>query len=257
MAALCLACLAGCAADKGADGRTGSPHAINYSVVSGLAPNSISATKKASAADSALPQLPPPLYVSPSSLQLLAELPPYPVEGSSADTVDLLVVRALQSSRKVEDVREAELLAALNARVFLSYLLPKLGYTFDDAKYVKSIRLLDQIQSDMRGINRAANGIYEFRARPAARADDIQPALPPGRFLYVWAGVLSEVLPAHRQAIKEVTNRAAWLRVVSGLHFPSDLVGSHKVSLEALRAFNSVPAFRMNRAQLDAEFKMH
>jgi hypothetical protein len=149
------------------------------------------------------------LYVSPSSLQLLAELPPYPVEGSSADTVDLLVVRALQSSRKVEDVREAELLAALNARVFLSYLLPKLGYTFDDAKYVKSIRLLDQIQSDMRGINRAANGIYEFRARPAARADDIQPALPPGRFLtssypsanastlYVWAGVLSEVLPAH------------------------------------------------------------
>ncbi|MFN5543118.1 MAG: hypothetical protein ACK499_12540 [Betaproteobacteria bacterium] len=269
MAALCLACLAGCAADKGADGRTGSPHAINYSVVSGLAPNSISATKKASAADSALPQLPPPLYVSPSSLQLLAELPPYPVEGSSADTVDLLVVRALQSSRKVEDVREAELLAALNARVFLSYLLPKLGYTFDDAKYVKSIRLLDQIQSDMRGINRAANGIYEFRARPAARADDIQPALPLGRFLtssypsanastlYVWAGVLSEVLPAHRQAIKEVTNRAAWLRVVSGLHFPSDLVGSHKVSLEALRAFNSVPAFRMNRAQLDAEFKMH
>ena len=253
MAALCLACLAGCAADKGADGRTGSPHAVNYSVVSGLAPNSISAAKKANAADSALPQLPPPLYVSPSSLQLLAELPPYPVEGSCGRVNSAACL----------------VLAALNARVFLSYLLPKLGYTFDDAKYVKSIRLLDQIQSDMRGINRAANGIYEFRARPAARADDIQPALPPGRFLtssypsanastlYVWAGVLSEVLPAHRQAIKEATNRAAWLRVVSGLHFPSDLVGSHKVSLEALRAFNSVPAFRMNRAQLDAEFKMH
>lgn len=219
-----------------------------------------------SVSTSALPALPPPIFMAPSALRIADVLPAYPLANSPADAVDLLVVRGLQTSRSAADIAEAEKLAALNARVFLSHLLPKLGRAFDEAKYTRTIVLLDQIQSDMRGINRAANDIFAFRTRPAGRAPDIQPALPPGRFvtssypsanastLYVWADVLGQMAPAQRNVIDDVVNRAAWLRVVSGLHFPSDLVGSRAVSTEAWRVLSVQPAFRAALEEARLEF---
>jgi acid phosphatase (class A) len=209
---------------------------------------------------SQLPQLPLPVYFAPAALQLAQVLPPYPAIDSTADKVDKLVVRALQISRTSIDNDEAEKLATLNARVYLAHLLPKIGATFDEVKYARTIQLLDQLQSDMRGANRAANDQFPFRTRPAGRANDIEPSLAAGRFvtssypsanastLYVWAGVLLQLVPENqtqtRAEITRTTERAAWLRVVSGMHFPSDLIGSRAVSRAALSVLAASETYR-------------
>jgi len=55
--------------------------------------------------------------------------------------------------------------------------------------------------------------------------------------------------------IEQTVERAAWLRVVSGLHFPSDLVGSRAVSAEALHQFNLRGTFSDARDQARLEFE--
>ena len=60
----------------------------------------------------------------------------------------------------------------------------------------------------------------------------------------VWAELLAEILPAHRDALIARAHRAAWGRVLGGVHFPSDLVAGRRLAETYLAEARKHPEFR-------------
>ena len=48
---------------------------------------------------------------------------------------------------------------------------------------------------------------------------------------WVWAELLADMFPFRREEILERAERAAWGRVIGGVHFPSDVVGGKRLAM--------------------------
>jgi acid phosphatase (class A) len=106
-------------------------------------------------------------------------------------------------------------------------------------------------------MDRASKGPF-LRARPTTVDASLRPCVtlptstsyPSGRALQSWVGgaLLAEMLPFRREEILERAERAAWGRVIGGVHFPSDLVGGKRLAWGYLAAAWKNPEFQ---AELD------
>jgi acid phosphatase (class A) len=214
-----------------------------------------------------LPTLAAPIFITPTALRLAEYLPAYPLPNSLADLADIDVVLNLQRTRSKADIDAAAEGAMLSAATWLRAVLDKVASEkYSAAQLTKTVALLDQIQSDLRGVNRAANAIHPYRLRPAERDTRIKPSLPPGRVqtssfpsanattLFVWRDVLTSLMPAHAESIALQVEHSAWLRVVSGLHFPTDVAGSRQVAKAAYAQLAASPAYGEALAVVKKEY---
>jgi acid phosphatase (class A) len=211
-----------------------------------------------------LPPLPPPVFITPADLRLAERLAAYPLKDSLADLADLDVVLNLQRTRTPADVAAASKHAMLAAEPWLKDVL---GDKYVEGRFVKTIQLFNQIQADLRGVNRAANAVHPYRLRPAERDVRVKPSLPPGRVqtssfpsanattLFVWRNVLTTLMPSQTEVIANAVEQGAWLRVVSGLHYPSDVAGSRQVADAAYSALTKSPAYTAALSAAQIEFK--
>jgi acid phosphatase (class A) len=180
-------------------------------------------------------------FVSFANVSDVYQLERWPDEQSAQAMLETQTLLELQKNRTSDDVRQAVL---DSTRSPLAWAADEnaLGATFSKQRYPLVIDLLEKIHDDTRLINRAANAKWGARVRPYALDSRIVPALktdnlpsasyPSARAAssLVWGLFLAELFPERKQALLAHAHRSAALRVIAGVHFPSDVEAAHKVA---------------------------
>ncbi len=188
-------------------------------------------------------------FVAVAALDFRALLPEPPAAGSLAAESDLLAVRQAQAGRTPEQVAWAKLVEKdvmfNNATV--------LGAWLTKENLPKTAEFFAQVGEDLRAMDGASKKPF-LRARPTTLDASLQPCVavpastsyPSGSAMqaWVWAELLAEIFPAKRGALMERAERAAWGRVIGGVHFPSDLVGGKRLAGVFLAEARKNVAFR-------------
>ena len=232
-----------------------------------LARPAVETTTTPTAAPASIPAAtPPPLdpLVTLDDAELRAALPPWPAVGSFEDATDRLVVRMAQDQRTPALEAEAERDAA---RGPLAWADTALGPDWQADHRPQAAALLARVQDTARAAVRAANAAHPPRPRPRTR-DGIAPSLaseqgagtphsswPSARTvsLVLWSRTLSAIDPATTERLAAAAERGAWLRVVGGAHYPSDIAAGQRVADAVWRTLQRDAGFAAMLAEAQAE----
>jgi acid phosphatase (class A) len=197
-------------------------------------------------------------FLDPSAFDFKAVLPDPPAPRSLAAQADLEAVRAVEASRTAADVAWARRIENYNEFDFADVL----GAWFTAANLPATAKLLDDAAEDSEATLARAKGHYE-RPRPPVLDPTLRPCVkvpasasyPSGHSTraFVWAELLSEMFPERREALVAWAHRAAWARIIGGVHFPTDDVGGQLLARAVLQEFQKSPAFRSELEQAQAE----
>jgi acid phosphatase (class A) len=203
-------------------------------------------------------------YVNIPAAVTRTSLPPWPTPESTAARDDLAVVLQWQSTRSRADLDEAQIDATRGALIWAQD--PRaLGPQFTRERYPVITSLLLALNEDMRGVNRAANALHGARLRPAATDARVTPGItlgapetpsyPSARAASsrAWATLLARIFPERRTALFAQAARTAELRVLAGLHFPSDIEAAVNLADSVLASIESLPTFQAALAAAQAE----
>jgi acid phosphatase (class A) len=183
---------------------------------------------------------------------LVAALPPPPAAGSLAAQADLETDLQVQASRTADQVAWAKLVADFDPWVLFGHgdLLGP-GFTKTDLPHLA--RLLADFRSDASPVYKAAKQAFG-RPRPFSVDPRVQPCVwkpvdasyPSGHSFsaYTCAAILAEVFPEKRAELFERARSIAWARVISGVHFPTDLEGGRRLAQAVIAAELGNPAFQ-------------
>ncbi|MBL8516398.1 MAG: hypothetical protein JNM76_05450 [Betaproteobacteria bacterium] len=176
----------------------------------------------------------PPNFVDVKTIDLKAVLPPPPDTGSLADQTDKLTLLAVQAARSPAESFEAKRDAGSGPMPWAASLL---GADFSAEKYPQLAKLLADVRDDYDPLAHVSP--HPARKRPSEQDARVQPLVPFRHASYpsartmgtrIWAHVIGDVMPQHRAALVAHAEKSAWLRVVAGVHFPSDLAGGLRVA---------------------------
>lgn len=211
----------------------------------------------ATAAPAAAPHSPAaePALVDPDRLLASGALPPPPAPDSLADRADLDAVLLVQGMRTPALAAEAAADAALMPQAWAA---ARLGRPLVPAEAA----FFDAARAGMtQAIDRAkAQGAQ--RPRPATRDSRVSPSLsieghgtnswPSGRAAatLAWAGILSDLEPDRAQALAAAAQRSGDLRVIGGVHYPSDVAAGRMLAARYLADLRASPAYRSRLAVL-------
>jgi acid phosphatase (class A) len=197
-------------------------------------------------------------FVKPSAFDVAKVLPPPPEAGSLAAKADLDVVLHAQAWRTPEEAEWARLVDKDNAFSYSSVL----GAWFTNEKLPVTAKFLSDVTEDANAVGALTKALYA-RQRPSQIDPRVQPLLPlptsasyPSGHVtraYTWALTLAEIFPEQRAALLERAHRAAWGRVLAGVHFPSDLIGGQLMAEAIVAELKKSEAFRAGVEQCRAE----
>jgi acid phosphatase (class A) len=186
-------------------------------------------------------------------------LPAPPESGSLAAQADMEAVLEVQARRTPADAAWAG--AVLKEDAFAS-CAPVIGSWFKKDSLPLTDALLQDASKDSRAVGSAVKKVFA-RSRPWVVDAAVKPCveLPksdsyPSEFsmqTFVRAGVLAEIFPEKREALLVVAHRAAWARIVGGVHFPTDDVGGRLMAEFLVAEFRKSPAFVAAVQQARAE----
>ena len=183
-------------------------------------------------------------FIDATALLQSLNLPPWPDDGSESAQSDLAGVLAAQAARTAADAADA-LVDATRSPVAWAQDAKALGPGFTAQCYPLASALLVALHNDMRLVNRAANQHRGIRNRPALVDARVVPSLPVdnvNRASYpsaraassrVWALLLADIFPQRRDALISQAERSASLRLLAGVHFPSDIAAGRLVGSAA------------------------
>lgn len=175
-------------------------------------------------------------FVAVAAWDFRALLPQPPAEGTLAAEADLAAVRQAQAWRTPEQVAWAKLVERDNVFNYRGVL----GPWFTQERLPRLAEFFARVGEDMKALDRAAKAPF-LRARPTSVDPSLQPCVtvpastsyPSGSAMqaWVWGELLADMFPFQRAEIRERAERAAWGRVIGGVHFPSDLVGGKRLAM--------------------------
>lgn len=198
-------------------------------------------------------------FISPAALDLSRVLPAPPPPGSLAANADLAVVLQAQTWRTPEQIAWAKV---VEKQTIVTLYGDLFGPWFTAANLPRVLALLTEVNQDVRPISDAAKMLYS-RARPYVVDSRVKPCVeaprnetyPSGHAIaeYLMAGFLAEIYPERRASLFERAQRAAWGRVIGGVHFPTDLEGGRLLAAAVLTELKKSPAFKAALEQCRAE----
>ncbi len=197
-------------------------------------------------------------FVAPAAFDFRALLPEPPAPGSLAAQVDLATVRQVQAWRTPAQVEWAKRVE--KDSVFFHADI--LGAWFTAERLPVTAAFFRRVGVDLRALDGAAKLPF-LRPRPPAVDGGVEPCVtlpastsyPSGSGMqaFVWAELLAEAVPAQRAALLARAQRAAWGRVIGGVHFPSDVVAGERLAASYLAEARKSAAFRAALAACVAE----
>jgi len=174
-------------------------------------------------------ETPVPRFLVRTELDLVAGLPSPPAAGSLAAAADLEAVLQAQAWRTPESVAWAK--AVDEGKVWDNAEV--LGSWFKEGQLPQLARFFRGIGKEFRPVCLAAKKSFD-RPRPFMIDGRIQPCLPlptdtsfpsgHASYFFMEAEVLAEIFPEARKALLEHAHKAAWGRILAGVHFPTDTV---------------------------------
>lgn len=207
------------------------------------------------AADQAAP------YLAPSALDYAALLPPPPAEGSAEAAADL------EETYEVYRHRTPDERARGVAEVKLSpfHFSPVIGPWFEPGRFPKTEALFKELERESKAMSTAAKKRWQrlrpYHADPARFTDPIEHedrtdySYPSGHSTRgtLYALILAEIFPAQRDALLAKGRETGWLRVLGGVHYPSDILAGRVLGQAQAQAFLRSASFQRDLAAVRAE----
>jgi acid phosphatase (class A) len=188
-------------------------------------------------------------FVRVENLNFRELLPPPPAADSVAAAADLETVLQVQAARTSEQAEWAKTMAKDD--VFLNRDV--LGGWFVPDRLPVTAAFFKALVNDLQAVDVAAKQPFN-RQRPYQVDTRVKPCVPlpasssypsgSGLQAFVWANLLADMVPAKRDALVARAHRAAWGRVIGGVHFPSDVVAGRRLAEPFLAACRDSPEFR-------------
>jgi acid phosphatase (class A) len=188
-------------------------------------------------------------FVKPEGFDLAKALPEPPAPGSLAAQADLEAVLQMQAWRTPEQEAWTKFIDKDNAFNHASVL----GAWFAKETLPVTAAFLADVTEDVNAVGALTKQLHA-RLRPPQVDARVQPCLPvPATASYpsghamrafAWAAVLAEIFPEKRDELFARAHRAAWSRVIAGLHFPSDTIGGRRLAEAVVAELKKSAAFR-------------
>lgn len=202
----------------------------------------------------------PVRFMDAAALDYANLLPPPPAEGSVAALADLEAVLQVQAWRTPEQVEWAKRVE----RDSVFYNANVVGEWFTKENVPLATVFFKDLDNDLRAIDSAAKKPF-LRPRPPKADSRVQPCVtlgtstgyPSGSAIqaFVWAELLSEVWPEKRAELVARAHRAAWGRLLGGVHYPSDLVAGRLLAEPFLAECRKSAEFRERWEACRAELR--
>jgi acid phosphatase (class A) len=196
-------------------------------------------------------------YLSAGSLDVVALLPPPPAAGSAEAAADLAITRTASQARTPKETAEA----MAETRLTIFNFAPAIGPWFKPGHFPKTEAFFKQIDSDTGAFTRIGKTYFQ-RPRPYTVDPTIVPLVQEESFSYpsghatrgtVFALVLAELFPSHREALLGLGRDAGWHRVVAGIHYPGDIFSGRVLGQAIVREMLKSPAFLRDLTAVKAE----
>ena len=201
-----------------------------------------------------------PSYLSPTAVDPLMLLPAPPAGDSAEDREELDLILAIQQKRTPADVARCESEVELTPDAFTSVM----GPWFAAANLPETAKLFKALKKDSKPFADAVKNHYQ-RPRPKHEDgqihvpidDDTSFAYPSGHATrgMLYALILAEVAPEHRDALLERGREIGWDRVVAGLHHPSDVSPGRVLGQALAQSLLADPKFQDELATIKGELK--
>lgn len=186
-------------------------------------------------------------YLPAGSVHIDALVPPPPAVGSAAFKEQMTVVLWLQRSRTPEQVAFVQ--KALNVERYA----PVLGAALMAVDGIELKHVIDSVIDEVRADYDALKGKYDL-PRPFVVNDDVRPvtdprpvaSYPSGHAIraIVYARLLSEIFPDHKQALMDLARQIGYGRVTAGVHYPIDVIYGQKLGDALADVIVQQPAFK-------------
>jgi acid phosphatase (class A) len=212
------------------------------------------------AASAAIARDEAPGYLDRASVDAVKLLPGPPSAASQEARQELDLMLTIQEKRTKQDVARCQSEAKLKLDAFQSVLgpwlteknLPRLG------------KLFAALETESKRFSDAAKREYH-RPRPEREEprihvpidDETTFAYPSGHATrgMLYALILAELAPDHRQALLDRGREIGWDRVVAGLHHPSDITAGRVLGQALAQSLLADPKFQTELADLKSELR--
>lgn len=198
-------------------------------------------------------------YLADNALDLPALLPPPPAPDSLVTRAELAVVLQLQAVRTPEQVARCQQIEGESLFLFGSEVL---GSWFTAANLPKTAAFFARVREDFLPVNRAAKAVHP-RRRPPYVDPRVQPCVettdsgsyPSGHGIQssLWAGLLTAIFPDHAAGFAARAEETRRVKLVSGVHYPTDLVAGQVVGEALAREMLKSPAVQVAIVEIRAE----
>jgi acid phosphatase (class A) len=203
-------------------------------------------------------------FVRSDAFDFAKILPTPPEPGTLAAVAELEVVLQVQAWRTPEQVAWAKRIDAGEIFDFADVL----GDWFTKEKLPVTAALMEAVDWEVdagvrdskKAFARPRPFIVDARVQPCVKRLD-EASYPSGHAAdyFFRAGVLAEIFPGKRAELFEFAQKAAWSRVLGGVHFPTDLVGGRLLAAAVVEELKKNQTFQMelkkSRAEVAAKIK--
>jgi len=204
----------------------------------------------------------PPQYVAPSEVDARSiPVPDAPYSKKWKGEIDHII--ALQKTITPQTIEQIRVETAVVPQMIAE---PVLGKAFTPEAYPVTYAFLIKVGSDAWRIGDYVKE-YWGTTRPWLMDSRVRlyakpiysDAYPSGHTVtnYVWAEILSELIPSKRKAFFARAAEVAEHRVIGGAHTPDDVVGGQKLAAVIVEKMQQDPAFQKEFAAARAELKKH
>jgi hypothetical protein len=212
----------------------------------------------------AMPAAAKPLYVKADDADWSAMLPGPPADDSPEHRAEVATLLHWQEKRTAEDVARCKSEEEVTAFVFAEVL----GDWFNSTSLPVTANLMHQVYVDTRGVSNAAKKKWK-RVRPPLAIPELRPCValektpsyPSGHATrgIVWATLLSEMFPDHKDALMARGRLIGEDRVIAGMHYPSDVAAGQKLGEEIAQRLLANPDFmqELHRAKDECMAGVH
>ncbi len=200
-------------------------------------------------------------YLAPAAVDSLLLLPPPPEAGSRETAADLEEAYEVYRQRTPEERARA----VDEVKLTPFHFAPVIGPWFVAGRFPKTEALFKRLERESKAMSTAAKKHWQrprpYHADPARFADPVEHeertdySYPSGHSTRgtLYALILAEIFPDRRDALLAKGRETGWLRVLGGVHYPSDVFAGRVLGQAQARAFLRSESFQHDLAEARAE----